>query len=144
MRISQAAIAKILWHAIEAGADGPTLNAIRLYITDPTRPAPQGIDSVIYARAVAETDRAALRSSRAREAAARRRAANHDSTSATTEVVTEVQKVETTAVVTDGKSARSLDRKRKKEKRRALRARRKGTGAVMNTSSPWRQAPSGR
>lgn len=73
LRISRAAVAKILWTAIEAGADAATLRAIRDYIADPEATPPPGIDHHIYAQAVAETDRAARRSRSAREAAARRR-----------------------------------------------------------------------
>lgn len=73
LRISRAAIAKIIWNAIASGADSNTLRAIRDYIASPSSPMPRDIDSAIYLEAVAETDRAERRSRKAREAAARRR-----------------------------------------------------------------------
>lgn len=73
LRVSRAAVAKIMWHAISAGADGATLRAICAYISDPSSRMPRGVDAQIYGEAVAEADRAARRSAAAREAAARRR-----------------------------------------------------------------------
>lgn len=73
LRISRAAVAKIFWNAIEAGADGETLRAIRDYIVDPQAMPTHEADNEIFEDAAAEADRAARRSLSARQAAARRR-----------------------------------------------------------------------
>lgn len=84
LRISRAAVAKIIWWAVEAGADALTLQAICDYIAGPRGVVPSGIDRDIYAEAVAETKRAAKRSRKAREVAARRRIARDVSAVPTT------------------------------------------------------------
>lgn len=76
LRVSTAAVAKILWNAIDAGADAKTMHAICDYISDPAADTPEvEVYAPAYDEAVAETDRSARRCRAAREAAARRRAA---------------------------------------------------------------------
>lgn len=74
LRVSREAVARILWNAIDAGADGKTLRAICEYISDPAAGTPSTeVYAPAFDEAVAETDRAARRREVARAAAARRR-----------------------------------------------------------------------
>lgn len=73
LRVSEAAVAKILWNAIDAGADAKTMRAICDYLSDPGAAPATEVYAPAYEEAVAETDRAARRSAAARAAAARRR-----------------------------------------------------------------------